>query len=348
MKKKIARVSIGDIALASGDSKATVSYVLHNKPGPSQKTRERVLETARRLGYTPDARINSWMARVRDAKAKDLLPIAWLNTNTVQDAWHKFAYLSPYRLGMEERCNQLGYRLEEIWTRQPGMTMQRISQILYQRGIEGVVVTPHATHIRLQWDKLAGVALGAELLAPRLHRVSIDGIFNLLLALKILKRFGYRRIGVCLSDAVDRCSSHVTSALVFHLATTTAESKLVPPLFIKGGSNGGAPPQKQVQAWMRTHQPDVIVCHDNHSVQWLEEAGYRVPQQVGVVHLALDDDVLDWAGIYSNKRAVGRTAAELVISLVHNRQFGVPTHALETIVRGTWQHGRTLLIPKPK
>jgi hypothetical protein len=46
-----------------------------------------------------------------------------------------------YLQGARERCRQLGYRLEEIWANEPDMTMRRLSQILYQRSIEGVVVT---------------------------------------------------------------------------------------------------------------------------------------------------------------------------------------------------------------
>jgi LacI family transcriptional regulator len=46
------KVTLGDIALASGVSTATVSLVLRDKPGVSEETRQRVLDTARTLGYT--------------------------------------------------------------------------------------------------------------------------------------------------------------------------------------------------------------------------------------------------------------------------------------------------------
>ena len=58
----------------------------------------------------------------------------------------------------------------------------------------------------------------------------------------------------------------------------------------------------------------MVVGLDNYLVRWLNEAGYRVPEEIGIVHLALDDDVIDWAGIHSNKREIGATAVELVIS----------------------------------
>ncbi len=160
-KKKSSRVSIRDVARAAGISKSTASYALRNHPGINKATRERVLRIAKRIGYIPDARIASWMASVRDAKSKDLLPIAWLNTHSMEDeedVWRRHKFLSPWLEGARDRCRQLGYRLDEIWTHQPGMTMRRVSQILYQRGIEGVIVTFPARHIHLQWDRLACAA----------------------------------------------------------------------------------------------------------------------------------------------------------------------------------------------
>jgi DNA-binding LacI/PurR family transcriptional regulator len=50
-----ARVTISDVAAASGVSRATVSFVLRDSPGQtiSAATRERVRQTARDLGYVP-------------------------------------------------------------------------------------------------------------------------------------------------------------------------------------------------------------------------------------------------------------------------------------------------------
>jgi len=95
-------------------------------------------------------------------------------------------------------------------------------------------------------------------------------------------------------------------------------------------------------AWLKRHKPEVIVGYNNHLVQWVEAAGFRVPQDVGVVHLAVDDDVPDWAGIHSRRRKMGATAVDWLVSLIRNRQFGVPETPLNILIRGTWQIGRTL------
>ena len=57
MAGRKARVTISDVAAASGVSRATVSFVLRDSPGQtiSAATRERVRQTARDLGYVPHA-----------------------------------------------------------------------------------------------------------------------------------------------------------------------------------------------------------------------------------------------------------------------------------------------------
>ena len=48
------RVTIAQVAAEAGVSAMTVSNVLNGKPGASTRTRDLVLETARRLGYVPN------------------------------------------------------------------------------------------------------------------------------------------------------------------------------------------------------------------------------------------------------------------------------------------------------
>ncbi len=310
-----------------------------------------VMKVARKLGYAPDARMATRMIHVREAKAKDLLPIAWINTHSEKDAWQKHLFYSPYLEGAREYALQLGYRLEEIWSHQPGLTMRRISQILYQRGIEGVIVTHPALHLRLQWNFLAAVSMESSLLAPRLHGVSTDQFFNIQLALKVVKRFGYRRIGICLEDNFARYMGRAIFISVSQFHMTTPSAYRIPPMFYNWGREGGvheAVASEAVVNWIRHHKPEVVVGHSNRLVDWVRAAGYRVPQDIGVVHLANDDDVSDWAGINSHRRQIGAVAAERVISLMQNRQFGVPESPVGMTIRGTWSHGWTLQTPKPK
>lgn len=47
--------------------------------------------------------------------------------------------------GARERAGKMGFALEEFCTSDPGMTDQRLEQILRARGIIGVVLSPVTT-----------------------------------------------------------------------------------------------------------------------------------------------------------------------------------------------------------
>jgi len=348
-RSKATKVSLAEIAKGAGISKAAVGYALQNKPGVSKTTRERVFQIAKKLGYSPDARIATVMTAVRASEKKQLLPIAWLNTHSEQNAWEKYKFLSPYLEGAKIRAVQLGYKLEEFWLYQPGMTMRRMSQILYQRGIDGVIVTQYWKHFNLNWNYLTGVAIETTLISPGLHTVVSDTFCNFLLAIKMLKRFGYRRIGVCLDSSVNRRTYHAMGAMVPFLDTAPPKLEHIPPLFYSGeGSGAWKTTQKQLKPWLHDYRPEVVVGHSSFLVEYIEKAGFSVPKDIGVIHLATDDDVSDWAGICANKREIGAAAVEKTVSQIQQRQVGLPKTPFNILVRGSWSPGRTLLIPKPK
>ena len=346
-KKKSFQVSLGDVAKAAGISKTSAGCALRNLPGVSKSTRRRVLQIAHRLNYFPDARLTSRMMGIRQSTSKDLLPIVWLNTNKEKHAWQNHSFLAPYQQGARERLQELGYRIEEIWTREAGFSMRRIAQIIQHQGIAGVIISEPARHVLLNWNELAGVSIGGGLLVPLLHRVATDINFNLKLALKSLRRFGYQRIGLCLTEEADRFSHHDVRAIIFNFNSTLPKSRQIKPLFtsalMKADEDTGL-----VTAWLKRERPDAVIGLSSRLKIWMAAAGLRVPEDIGVVHLATDDDVLDWAGIYANKREVGRLAADKVVSLIQHRQYGVPAIASTTFVPGAWRLGSTLLVPKSK
>ena len=346
MKKETDKASLRKIAKVAGVSLTATSFALHNQPGVSPATRERVLRVAKELHYVPDARIGNWMARVQGAKTKDLLPIAWLNTSNERDAWRRYRFHLPYIEGAEARARELGYKLEEIWYCEPGITMRRVANILYQRGIEGAIVCFPARRIRLEWNHIASVALGGSLLMPKLHRVMANINVNLQLALKSLRRLGYRRIGICFRREFEWSSHYSVRATVRDCYFSMPGTERISPLFHSPYWINYEDTKPRFGAWLRRHKPEVVVGHDSRLKEWVEAEGYRVPEDMGVVHLAVDDDVLDWAGVHSRRREMGATAVEWLVSQMRNHQFGVPKTPLTILIRGTWQTGRTLGTPK--
>lgn len=338
--------SLAAIAKAAGVTPATVSYALRNKPGVSEVTRQRVQQIAEKLGYQPDSRVAAVMAATRGAATKMLLPIVWLNNHTSEDAWRKYAYLRPYLQGAQQRANDLGFRLDEIWTKEPGMTAKRLSTILFSRGIEGVIVTQYLRHIRLNWERFAAVAVHGQLVAPALPHVTADLSHNLFTAVKKLRRLGYRRIGICLEATLKNYAFVTLKPLARFLTETYAPStkERIPPLYYPWGWGTDKRRDEGVEviAWIKKYRPEAIICHSSMLLGWIKQAGFSVPDEIALVHLATDDDVSEWAGINSHRRVIGEIAVEQVVARIVNRQFGIPAVSRETLVRGEWHGGWTV------
>lgn len=336
-------ISLKMIAERTGVSRMTVSCALRNSPRVKKETVARIHAVAKALGYAPDPKIAATMVGVRNAKRKTLEPIAWLNANQNARAYHTYTWLSPYREGAEERCMELGYKLDEFWLREPGMTDRRMSSILASRGIHGVVVCPavlpEITHLRLDWRQFAGISFETAVLLPRLHRVAPDYYYNILLALKMLRRLGYRRIGLFLHRQEERRSHHTYLAGFRYFQSGIPAGEHVAPLIYDPFD------ETALRSWLAKVKPDVVIGHHSKLVTWLEEAGHQVPDDMGVAHLSLDGDCEDWGGIWQHKRRIGAQVAEQLVSMIQNNRLGLPDIAYKTLVPGEWRHGKTLRKP---
>ncbi|QYY37284.1 LacI family DNA-binding transcriptional regulator [Ruficoccus sp. ZRK36] len=359
MKEKSGKpVSLGDIAKAANVSRMTVSMALRNHPAIRLEVRRKIAKIANELGYIPDARMAHRMEKVRESKKREYVPIAWIDQNEEEGLWRSRPCLSPYLNGAKEQCEQLGYQLQEFRLKDVGMSTRRLSQILFNRGIQGIIVAPpnsvFMTSLDLNWDRYAAVTFGKSLATPRLHCVVQDIYYNMMLSLRLLHRVGYRRIGVLLQAQANRRSRHLQQAAVGYFHSTLPKEEIVPPLehdyehIIGGEHDYTRVVGEKFPDWLKKYRPDVIVGEDSRLIEWLGKEGYRVPEDIGVVHLSLDDDCLDWAGIFSKKHKIGAAAANTVISLVQNHQFGPPEDPMEITIQGLSQSGKTLLVPKPQ
>ncbi len=193
------RPTIRDIAHLAGCHYSTVSLALHNHPRIPLETKNRIRETAERLGYRPDAALSALCA-YRDGKrpVQAQTVIAWLTNYQTKGGWKESACNCDYFDGASQRATERGYRLETFWLADPQMTQRRMSKILWTRGIQGVLLPPqeHRTALDLDWEHFSAVTFGHTLLRPHLHLVSNHeyGTMGALFAELVRRQYG--RIGL--------------------------------------------------------------------------------------------------------------------------------------------------------
>ncbi|MEX2382001.1 MAG: LacI family DNA-binding transcriptional regulator [Opitutales bacterium] len=332
--------SMREVAEKAGVSVMTVSRALRNDYGVAAATRARVYQAAKAIGYRPNPMLAALMANLRANRApKSVDVIAFLTSHRERGEWRKSRTFSSFFNGAQERAEQLGFRLEEFWLRQPGMTDPRMSRILRARGISGVIIAPFpnpGAPMELQWENFALATIGYSLSTPILHRTTNHQIHSIRLALKKVTECGYRRIGLVLDSANDQRADHNWVMALLHYQRDVPAKDRIPPLL------PDALTPSLVREWLRKWKPDSIIGARMELSDWLHDSGVRVPDDMGYVNIDRYPVMTGVAGIDEKSRAVGASAVNLVVEQLYFNERGIPGEPKVVLIEGAWVDGSTL------
>ncbi|AHF92267.1 LacI family transcriptional regulator [Opitutaceae bacterium TAV5] len=341
------QVSQRDLARLAGVSPMTVSLALRGHPSIPAETRTRIEKLAGEHHYRPDpalAALNAW--RIRQAPARFQGTLAWVTGFASRDAWREMIQTKGYYQGACARADQLGYRIEEFWASEPGLSAKRATQILLARGVRGLVIAPlpeaHG-RIDLEWNHFSAVALGYSLADPKLHVVMNHQFRNMKQVVERLHGLGYRRIGFAMPSANDERVDHNylggfwiarqalpgTGDAADHPLPTLLAPKFEQAIFLE---------------WFREVRPDAIIVAASTVYRvrdWLGELGLRVPRDIGLAVAAVPWQDATISGIDEDVPAIGAHAVETVVGMIHRNEQGVPPRPLSLLLEGIWVAGKT-------
>lgn len=338
--------TIRQLASLAGVSRTTVSLALRNHPSLPADTRARIQKMAAAHGYKQDPVVSSLMAQLRTSRAqRSVERIAYFTTWDTRDGWRKPGNENNYFLGTCERASKLGYEIEHIWAREPGVTTARLSKILYTRAIRGIVLAPFSSprsHITMDWKHFATAAISHTLVRPLVHRASHGHYNGMFLALRHLRHHGYRRIGFATRlEQSERVGSSWLAALLVY-QQSIPESQRVPPLLSPVPTNAIMDVDAFKQ-WYHVHKPDAVVSNLSNLIDILHGMGLHVPEDVGFASLDLTSKDDPWSGIDQQAMEVGAAALDLVVTQLQNNEFGLPKYPKTVHMDGLWRDGNTLL-----
>ena len=333
------RPSCKTIAQEAGVSRMTVSMALRDHPRVAPETRDRIKKIAARQGYTPDPNLVQLMGYLRKRDVSKEGPvIALLNGKRCP-----LKDFSPdaklIRQGAIERAEALGFKTEDFWLHEPNMRVERMVQILDTRAIRGIVVLPVESLrdvFSLPQENFMGVAtcsvaakLGFNQVHPHFYQAMHTGIST-------LAEKGFKRIGFCLTEAVDEQSNHLYHCYLTWYQQGIPEEDRVPPLLEKEIT-----PDKLL-AWVDKYQPDVVFSVHSAHYKWLQERGLRIPEDISFALLGSSNQELDDLGIarvHVGYRKIGATAIDILKTKLANEQLGPTENPAVTLIRGEWVDG---------
>lgn len=334
------------IAALAAVSCATVTRALRNDRNVRPDTRAKVVAAARKLGYAPNPLASTVMSHIRSGCVANCRgKIAWLNANGNPTAWDDVPWRRPLHDGARQRARQLGYLLEDVWLADPGLPAEKLTRILLARGIQGLIIPEdHAYLASLRWSSFAAVTTSQFGYGRALHRAGTDHMYAVRQAFAELRRRGYRRMGLMIHDLVDRVSEgDIRAAYLLATDDLPARAK-VPVLLLEAPRRDqDLPPRAALFGkWVARTRPEVVICGDEHVLEWTRALGLAVPGDLGLVHLDRHPYLTQWAGIDQRENQIGAALVDLVVAQLIHGELGLPSVPKDVLIRGCWVDGGTL------
>jgi LacI family transcriptional regulator len=332
------RVTQGDVAKACGVTSMTVSLALRGHRSIPAGTRERIQREANRLGYRRDPALQALVAhRIGLEKPAYHGTVAWLTTWAGPDTWRENTTYRQYFAGLEERAEELGYRVEPFWLGDYKWSGRAFGRALQARGIDGVVLgpVPAGRRIELPLGQVSAVRVGHSLHEPGIPGVAADLRAAVGLAYRKARECGYRRIG--LSDSrVDlvRLHGHRTAQFLYECAQVP-EAERTLPVALEFGD------KQALLEYVRRERLDAVIAVWPDTLDWIRAAGLRVPGELGYVQLG-DYGRSGVSRVVEAAEAVGLHAMNLLDQRLRHNDRGPIDPPMRISLEPHWVDGETL------
>ena len=351
-------VTMADIAKRAGVHVTTVSLALRNHPSLPEGTRERLRKLAESMGYRPDPGLRALMSYRRNLRQRrEVQTLAYVTNWDTRWAWKEFPAHVAFFNGASERAQELGYAFEHFWLGEPQLCERRLGDILYARGIGGMVLASHRydkdVRLDFDWSRLAAVKIDYFPHEPQLHIVTNDQRSILRLAMRQVMAAGYERVGLVLHADWDFGSDFGMSTGFIEAQQAVQPSERIPICYIEKSTPppdeqwGGRAPSKALGAWIKKHRPDAVIGFGPAVLPQLQELGIEVPRDIAFADMFLTPTDGSIAGVRHNCQRVGALAVELLAGQLQTNSYGLPLFPTTTLVAGTWIDGRSLPVRVP-
>ena len=331
--------TLRDLAKKAGVHYTTISRALRNDPQLPEETRNRLKALAEAEGYRPDPVISRFMTEFQRGRANR--PPQTLGLLTYKTRMGKGSeHFKTFCQTVSRRAAELGYRIEELWMREPGMTAKRLNKIIWTRGIDGIIIPPSfsspAGHLTLDLTNLAVILHCHEIWRPQLHRVEPHNFQNMLIVMRVMRRRKYRRIGLMMFWGADRTTGHEWEGAYHYYHVVHPELAKIPVLY----SDQMEDPA--ILKWVKTNRLDAVVGGYPEHADFFLKNGFKVPEKLGFACLSVNPWERPCAGLDMRAEEIDRAAVDAVVDQINRHEKGVPKIPRHILIEGVWHEGPTV------
>jgi len=227
------------------------------------------------------------------------------------------------------------------------MTPSQLKRMLLARNIPTLVVYHHPTpgitglEIPIDLSPFSVVCIGSRLENPSFTYVSTDAFYASSMAVTKAIEMGYRRTGLAISGYTDYENDYRYSGGFSSTLERYGICKSVPVCFIESDD------MRELKPWMQQHKPDIVLGINNEVPQAAQELGYRIPDDMGWIHLDWVPGLNNWSAIDGRHEAVGKAAVDIVVAQYNRNERGSPIITRSSLIAGGWIDGETVSRQSP-
>lgn len=333
--------TLRDVAAHIGVSTATVSRALRHDPRITEDMRLKVVKAASKLGYRRDPKLAQLMSHVRASKERAFQgTLAWITDHDLNDPAEAKAH-ALYMEPAERRAAELGYKVE-CFQNARSADAARIDRRMRAQGIQGVVIQQFKDAFDLPawsmaWRRYAVVHNGSCQTTPALDSVDADDVGNCVRVFENLSRCGYRRIGICTTEPIERANNYSLSTGQRRFRMLHPEFAEIPSCLLPDMS---AQAVATVRKWLKAQRVDAVASQVRGMKELLEAAGRRVPENLGLAWQGVNPHNPN-SGMWQREDIMAVVIVESVIASVEQGRLGLPKVPRLIQVPGTWHPGST-------
>jgi LacI family transcriptional regulator len=325
--------TLTQVAHACGVSLATASYALRRHPKIGAETVARVEAMAERMGYRQNARVAALMAHIRQARpvaAGERLALVWMELGKGEEPKSLNRQILD---GVTRRAARLGYRLEQFWLSEPGMTAARLGGILRSRGISGVIFSfsDHETEVQLNmdWRHLSCVVIGNAQWSPDFVRAGHNHYAGMKRVMEEVARAGQRNPVCVLESVVNTRAGQSWEAAFRAMHPRPAQAHRALRVIDTPEEAEG------LSAWLETRKADVVIASSVRVARSLQRLGV-VNKGTPFLSLSVEQGQ-GFAGIDQGYERIVEHAVDLLAGQLQHNESGVPESPGRMLFEGFWR-----------
>jgi len=337
--------TLKEVASAAGVSVATASYALRENHRVAQKTRERVLRIAEKLGYSP----NLHAASLRKSETREH---ATLSCALLQFPFKDKPTINHPHL-REEISIRHGFQLERFTIQKPG-ELESVLGKCRNRGTESILLygpidrlNPHYRDLDL-WNSFSVLEIGGSSVGNRRSFVSVEENFFLQVFVPWAEaiRRGYQRVGFALYEHPHAIlDDHIRHGAVLSCQQEAYGNRRIPPFLYRDEDRTSL--LSRFDQWIKKHKLDAVVSFSNEAWWWFRMLGLQGRLGLASMHASQDlDKNPEVSGANSTWTPLTNLIFQVLREQILLRHRGLPAHPYRLALEPSWNEGITLPLRK--